>query len=778
MSLDVHVARAGHTFEFAGKGSTLQKLRGRLRTARVLDLLVVCKADWTARRAQVTASIEARFANTSLIVRSSAFDEDQAAQTAAGKYLSVLDVVGAAALGRAIDDVFASYGQCNPSSEVLIQPMVCNVLYCGVAMTREPTTDGPYYVLNYSDRGDTTSVTSGAAGTQTLVVHHRHSGRVSGPLKPVLALLEELRELTRTERLDVEFALDPEGLVLLQVRPMGVPENVNGRNGSAAGPSRPDSHLLSVFEALSHEEGSPLSVMADWNPAEMIGMRPRALAYALYEELITRRNWASARFRYGYRDMRDTPLMTRVCGVPYINVSRSVRSFVPASLDDELCERIVARCTAHVLERPDLHDKLEFRVVPTCWVPSLESDAHAFAHLRYALSAAEFAAYTGALRELTANLVAPQGTFYCDLRHLRAQVRRLRRVALEGRAATLQAFWSRLAYASVAAELFSGMARAGFVATALLKDVDRTRGGSELIDAVTAATPNVGRMIARDFRRMDKQRFLRRHGHVRPGTYDVTVPRYDQAPLDYFDWSRRDDMRAREPVLAGNLELPGTEALARRLRVSTVQLARFAGDAIAAREFSKYVYAGFLSEALRSLEEWGRGVGLCTSALSYLTTDDLREAYAGRVDAAQLQARADRHREQWAEDHVLAPPPVFSTVANFFSYHVADARPTFVTKEKIRLASAAVTSDSYGSADLRGRIVLIESADPGYDWIFARGVKGFVTAYGGENSHMAVRAREFGMPAAIGVGDRVFRALCDAQAVFLNCEEGLVTGLR
>ena len=48
---------------------------------------------------------------------------------------------------------------------------------------------------------------------------------------------------------------------------------------------------------------------------------------------------------------------------------------------------------------------------------------------------------------------------------------------------------------------------------------------------------------------------------------------------------------------------------------------------------------------------------------------------------------------------------------------------------------------------------MIENADPGYDWIFLHKIRGFITKYGGLNSHMAIRAAELGIPAAIGTGE-------------------------
>ena len=46
---------------------------------------------------------------------------------------------------------------------------------------------------------------------------------------------------------------------------------------------------------------------------------------------------------------------------------------------------------------------------------------------------------------------------------------------------------------------------------------------------------------------------------------------------------------------------------------------------------------------------------------------------------------------------------------------------------------------------------------------------GLITKYGGINSHMAIRCNELSIPAAIGVGDKIFSELIYSNKVQLNC---------
>ena len=94
-------------------------------------------------------------------------------------------------------------------------------------------------------------------------------------------------------------------------------------------------------------------------------------------------------------------------------------------------------------------------------------------------------------------------------------------------------------------------------------------------------------------------------------------------------------------------------------------------------------------------------------------------------------------------------------------------------KKKITSKSIHIENNDI-KVDFTSKIILIQNADPGYDWIFSRSIGGLITAYGGSNSHMAIRCVELSIPAAIGCGERMFEKLKNSGVIYLNCNEKLL----
>ena len=66
------------------------------------------------------------------------------------------------------------------------------------------------------------------------------------------------------------------------------------------------------------------------------------------------------------------------------------------------------------------------------------------------------------------------------------------------------------------------------------------------------------------------------------------------------------------------------------------------------------------------------------------------------------------------------------------------------------------------------RIILMNNADPGYDFIFTYKIKGLITMYGGSNSHMSIRCSELSVCSIIGIGRERFRKILKSKNIQIN----------
>ncbi|MBP0633630.1 MULTISPECIES: hypothetical protein [unclassified Cupriavidus] len=266
--------------------------------------------------------------------------------------------------------------------------------------------------------------------------------------------------------------------------------------------------------------------MPDVNPAELIGTKPRPLAASIFRHLFTNTAWAAARVNFGYRDLRGVPLMHMIGGTPYVSVSASIASFIPATLPHHIAKKIIIEAQRNLIIEPELHDKIEFRVVPTCLKPRMRAG-----HWRQSfpsLSDDEWTLYLGALQSLT-NRIVTGGDLFDRARHgietLESIARLIKLDKNHGIRDVLSLIEKVYVHGTI---LFSEIARAAFVATDIIKSLESEkllRPG--FLDAIVRASDSVAAQLVCDFSALEPGEFLERHGHIRPGTYEITVPRYD-----------------------------------------------------------------------------------------------------------------------------------------------------------------------------------------------------------------------------------------------------------
>ncbi len=776
-------------FVLGTKSQTLARLRPMVLQSYIGEQVTFTVGEWRQSKATCMQRVHDIFGVEALVVRSSALGEDGFDASNAGRYDSILNVDGeqAEAIARAVDQVALSYGDDNFAHQILVQRMNKDIWFSGVVMTRTLSYGAPYRVINYdATSGVSDTVTSGCGDMLKTLYIHRDSdilphGTPTG-LQALLVAVREIEGLIGHDSLDIEFIVTANGEVhILQIRPIAVNhEHWRGSDDlvrEALVSAQEDFKRLQTPSPFAYGSRALFSVMTDWNPAEIIGIKPRCLAFSLYADLITQEIWAMQRQQYGYRHVAPLPLMHSFVGHPYINIRSSFNSFVPADLDDSLAARLVEYYIEHLIEEPHLHDKIEFEVVFSCLDLNFDRRVQ---HLYAAgFTVDEVQQLRASLAQLTQRAFGRVDLDRAAINTLAQRRQVLDDAGLPPLRCALMLLDDCRTYGTLT---FAHLARSGFVAMTLLNSaVD----AGVISDADRASYLQSVSTISADYRDdcgrlqagvLDMEEFLVRYGHLRPGTYDITVPSYAEDPSRYLDASG-----PVVPLISGETPEPWSKETRNRfvkalvaagLECDFAQADHFMRQAIAGREYAKFIFTHSLSRALDQIARFGSEIGLTREELSHLSLADLRACGTGWLCndlAGSLRKRAEEGR--LAHDLTLGVelPPLLLSEDDFLSFLYPDIAPNFIGNASVTAAIVCFEEPVTTPSVLAGKIVLIKQADPGYDWLFAQGIAGLVTAYGGANSHMAVRAAEFGLPAAIGIGERRYHQLASCTRLVLDC---------
>jgi hypothetical protein len=732
-----------------GKRSTLDGLRPHLQRSRIPSGFGIGLARWSAQRDSVLDLIAGRFGGALLAVRSDRADEDAMGASGAGRYRTCLDVRASDrdAVADAVDAVFASYAHARSIDEVFVQQQVVAVRDAAVAFTHALPDGAPYYVLSIARGPRSDHVTRGDTDVDTWYFA-REGLRIDTLTLQCRAYLDALREIESvvgTQPCEVEMVTDEANTIwLLQARPLAAP--------------RCDEAAVIVLRRKIESNLSALSpqppllgIMPDWNPAELLGEHPRPLARELFDTLITRRAWRIGRAVLGYARTPAVGLLQFHAGRPYVDARSSFRSLLPAGLDADVGERLMTAHCERLRAHPEYHDKIEFDVAFTVLTCRMRA---AFA-ARYpsVLDDAELALFEHALRRPT--LAALDATLTDRL--LEGFARDLHLPPLKVEPARLRHRLQRLELRT--GVRFAVAARQAFALEALLQSA--VEAGA-LDEACWRAFKQVAaRDAAATAMHIDD-------GHVRAGTFDIAAPArrefaaHASAPAPTHD----DDATASRPI--DDAAARGLHDALRELGLEITPDALLAHyrRVLHARELGKFVLARGVSHALDALAALARARDVDRDEAGWLSLADLLDP---ALDRCMLRERIERARAAHAVEARLRMPLLIRDV-QLDTIHHAPGHANWLGRGRVDDVPTTVDAHTHPDSVPLHAIIAIASANPGFDWIFLRRPAALLTAFGGPNSHMAIRCAEAGVPALLGVGPEAFRRATSAARIRIDFE--------
>jgi len=289
--------------------------------------------------------------------------------------------------------------------------------------------------------------------------------------------------------------------------------------------------------------------------------------------------------------------------------------------------------------------------------------------------------------------------------------------------------------------------------------------------------------------------FLERYGMRCPGEIDVTRTRWVEAPtmlvplllanVKMFapgerrrrsERGRQEALAKERDVLARLRQLPDGERKAEETQQKISLLRTFIGY----REYPKYGmvqrYFGYrraiLREAARLVRE---GVLRDVEDVYFLTFAELHEVV--RTSALDLRI-IDERKDAYAFYDKLTPPRVMTSegeivAGSYKREHLpAGALVGLPVSTGVIEGRARVLTRMEDAALEEGDILVTAFTDPSWTPLFVS-IKGLVTEVGGLMTHGAVIAREYGLPAVVGV-EGATRRIDDGQRIRVNGTDGYV----
>lgn len=656
-------------------------------------------------------------------VRSSALGEDGAEMSYAGAFQTFLNVpMTEKDLTRAVKDV-QGHGKrklakvFNRAAEktmgVVVQHMVENPDFAGVCLSQGfGAEDAGYMLLNFREGlGD--SLVGGTDNGRTLRVLRNtpfsDATLAQFPFLPrLMQSVDSIEKHFDGKPLDMEFATKNGEVYILQARPLVTQMPATAQMRTTA---QKAVHALTP-QVAAIAENDMLGDMTDINPRELLGQSPHPANVALFRVMFADDVVEDARAAMGYAPLH-TGLLREVGGKPYVSVRAAAYSMRPQGISTAVYDKMVDIYLDILRTDPSLQDKVEFAV----FITNTEQLPAFFAKYGDRLSANEQTEITMAF-ERTQTRLEQQTKVYCA-----------------GYAEMLQAY--RRAFAGLTADsgeqeivsvlqqgtrLFVQTARLAFYKKALCDTMFGEKAVQNMLVSLGTPSEQLQRDLFKYARgQIGEEDLVQRYGHLRAGQMDMFVPSYGAD-------------------ISKNLDLP-------RYRAMTEAEISAAEKAMSDKHAS-------LERALTAL-----------SADQQEHVNNLRVLIAAREQVKHEFMRAydllaTRQKARYAATpHAAVPPVLLPAVltrkTDLACLEVGNAKGTYFGKGRIEALPVLVTDDNLQAlkrGDVEGRILIMDHADPGYDFLLMFNPAAIITRIGGPASHIAIRVNEHGIPACIGCG--------------------------
>ncbi len=771
------------------KAETLQHLAKKLKKSQIENLYVFTLDDWKKSENKILKNSLRILGDTEVIVRSSSMAEDGAMSSKAGMFHSELNVNNSdmSHLKSAINLVIESYQKYknNNHDQIIIQKQSTNIVMSGVCFTRNIKNNSPYYLINYDDKSsDTTTVTSGLVNDKVEIIKNIHKSKIKKKWRTLIESIREIESIIPDIALDVEFAVNKRNQVIIfQVRPLA---------NSSKFPDHNDNNVFEIHRQIlsqyahinSISSSLIMSDMSFWNPAELIGSRSRPLAASLFKDILMNEIWNSSLKSLKYTK-HNKPLLKMLGNKGYICLDATFKTLIPDTMKVDVKRKLKNYYKNQLKKSPQYHDKIEFNIILDSYNFNTEKILNnlrdnnfsndEISHIRSVMKKHTiflFNNFDNMIKEddkMIKDLIKKSKS-YSDkdsvidlLSNIKHNISILK---TNGTPQFCRA--ARLAFLS----------KNYFNSLCDFEPANKNEVNDILCSIKTVSTDMKNDIIKTKTARQ-KKIFFKKYGHLRPDTYNILNKRYDRMKNN-LSFSKNNGLNNFKIYRLSKRIKNEFDTFFHNIKMnfSSRDILKILKISIQKREEYKFKYTKILSDTIEMIARVGMHLNMSRDDMSFIDINILNQLTNNKFTIEEIHdilksLSKSRQEEYNLINQVSLPSLIFNkddliTISDYF------ISPNFISQKIVEGSVVVIKPDFTGS--INNKIVIIENADPGYDWIFSHNIKGLITKYGGVASHMAIRCAEFDLPASIGCGEIIFNKILSYSKVILDCKNLRIKG--
>lgn len=745
----------------------------------ILDQISFSKREYLIDKKKILKKIKKKFKKQRVIIRSSGYREDKKVSLA-GKYKSFLNInVNSKFLELNIEEMFLDLKDLKDN--IFIQKYISNTDFAGVLFTRDVDNLSPYYVLNCDYSKKTNLVTSGSYNP-TMEVHNIYKYSVKKYPKKFYNLLNIVKKIEKVfpnNLLDIEFAKKGNKIFIFQCRSLKTKLKITKNDNLDLEIQNVSKKIKKVFlrNPTLIGNSSLLSNMADWNPAEMIGAKSTIFSSTLYMTLITNEVWATQRSLYGYKDVRPNPLMINIGQYNYIDIRTDLNSFLPHNLDEKISKKLISFYLNKLKKNNYLHDKIEFKLIPTCYQSDLKN------YFKNVLNKKEILIYEKKLSDLTSKIINPKFNTINKELDLIKKLQIESKKIYDSNLSEIQKIFLLINICQKYGTLpFAGLARCSFISKKIfnnlieeniIKNIRSEKFFSSIKTVINEINIDLFKLKNK---RIKKKFFLEKYGHLRPSTYSISNLSYREKINYYFDINKIQQNNIKNDFFKftkNEIQKINIWLKKNKLEFNAKELIKFTKQSVYFREKAKFEFTKTIDQLFQIIIFFLNKYGIKRNDIEFLDLQVLLNAMT-HLDHKELRLivkdNINHNKKELNITNKISLPDLIVSDDDCYHHSIKSMRGNYITN-KILIGQIYDLKKNLKKLDLKNKIVFIENADPGYDFIFNYNIKGLITMYGGPNSHMSIRCNELNIPAVIGIGKKEFYEIKKNTRIELNCLE-------